>query len=295
MTAVGSDDIERGGEPLRACLVGPGRAGGSLTLAWQAAGLLRVEAVLARSAPHPVAEQLRCGTYLSATEVPKVDLWLVATPDDTLEDVAAHIAQAQADRATGLAVHFAGSRSSSALKALRARGFSVASGHPMRSFPALDTALAFGQTWCALEGDPGGVACLDTLFSGLGGRCFAVDASAKTAYHGAASLAGNAIVALADAAIETWCAAGVPEATARALFADLAGGVVANVGASGSAQALSGPVSRGDLGTVAAHLSELDQRDPSAALIYRSLSTRLLDIAPGLDRDSADKLRKLLS
>lgn len=278
----------------RACLIGPGRAGGSLALAWQRAGVLAFDAVYARQTAHPLAERLGCASVTVFAEVAEVDVWVVAVPDSSIAEVATQLARERRSASDGVALHLSGALSSEALAPLREIGLAVASGHPLRSFPACDENLVFDGTWCGLEGDAEAVSLLEDWFSALGGHCIRIDGAAKTAYHGAAVLAGNTLVGLADAAIAGWRAAGLPEDTARAVFADLAGGVIQNVTTRGTAASLSGPLSRGDLDTVAAQLAELDARDPSAAAVYRALSLRLLTLLDGSDADRREAFETLL-
>lgn len=279
---------------LRACLIGPGRAGGSLALAWHRAGVMRFEAVHARHPGHPVAERLGCPAVTAFSALPQADLWIVAVPDRAIAEVARQLAAHRPRPAAGVAMHLSGALSSDVMAPLRDVGVAVASGHPLRSFPVLDHNLAFEGTWCGVEGDDAALALIEDSFAALGGNCFRLDASAKTAYHGAAVLAGNALVGLADAAISSWRAAGLSEHTARAVFADLAGGVVQNVAKHGAPQALSGPLSRGDLETVSTQLAELDARDPGAAAVYRSLSRRVLTLVDNLDAETRKSLENLL-
>ncbi|MEM7376185.1 MAG: Rossmann-like and DUF2520 domain-containing protein [Pseudomonadota bacterium] len=283
---------ERG---ARACLIGAGRAGGSLALAWHAAGRLHFAGVVTRSGESAVADRLGCPVGTDLATLPPVDVWVIATPDDSLAEVSSALARTGAARAPATAFHLSGAVSSRVLAPLAARGVAVASAHPVRSFPRLDTALAFVGTRCALEGDAAAVAVAKALFGSLGGRCFDLCSNGKVAYHGAAVLANNGLVALADAALASWRAAGVPTEHAAELFSDLATGAIDNLVADGPRAALSGPVVRGDAGVVARHCADLDARDALAAEIYRVLSRRLLQLASdSLDADARAALERVL-
>jgi predicted short-subunit dehydrogenase-like oxidoreductase (DUF2520 family) len=94
-----------------------------------------------------------------------------------------------------------------------------------------------------------------------------VPSDAKVIYHAAAVLAGNSLVALADLAGRLVAERGI--LGGAALFQPLMARTLANIAATDPATALTGPVKRGDAGTVAAHLAELqgDTRE-----LYRLLA-----------------------
>jgi predicted short-subunit dehydrogenase-like oxidoreductase (DUF2520 family) len=120
------------------------------------------------------------------------------------------------------------------------------------------------------------------------------------AYHAAAALASNYIVATIDAAAAVLAAAGIaPDKAAQALV-PLAEGALRNITAHGTTAGLTGPVRRGDAATIQRHLDALRVR-PELAEIYRALARRALDIAGRIDgrdapdRNGLDAIRDLLS
>jgi len=154
---------------------------------------------------------------------------------------------------TGAVVcHCSGALSSSALAPARAAGAAVASAHPVRSFadPAL-VAAAFAGTYCGVEGDAAALAVLEPALRAAGGQSVTIAAAAKTVYHAAAVFASNYLVTLLDTALRAYQAAGISEPVARALAQPLVEETVANVFRLGPVAALSGPIARGDMATVA--------------------------------------------
>lgn len=140
-----------------------------------------------------------------------------------------------------------------------------------------------------VEGDERGRAAAGRLVSALAGVVLALDSSQMAAYHAAAALASNYLVAALDAAAATLASAGVePEAAARALL-PLAEGALRNVSARGTTMGLTGPVRRGDAPTIQRHLEALRDQ-PELAEIYRALARRAVDIAARIDgRDAPDR------
>ncbi len=117
----------------------------------------------------------------------------------------------------------------------------------------------------------------------------------KTLYHLAAVVSSNLLVALESDAGKL-----MGEATGREdgmrLLAPLLRTTVANLEARGPAGALTGPVARGDVATVRAHLRLLDREAPRVASAYRALSLEALALAaPRLDDDTVHTLKSILS
>lgn len=187
-----------------------------------------------------------------------VDLLVVATPDAAVADVAARVAPVAAT----VVAHLAGSLTLDALAPHPRR----ASLHPLRSIPAPDTPLA--GAWFAVAGDPLARAAVDAM----GGRAVDVPEVARTAYHAAATIASNHLVALLAQVERVAAAAGVP----LEAYLDLVRGTVDNVERLGPVPALTGPVARGDWATVARHLAALD---PDERLAYEALMAEAARLA----------------
>ena len=119
------------------------------------------------------------------------------------------------------------------------------------------------------------------------------------AYHAAAALASNYIVAAIDAAAAVLASAGVSPAQAAQALVPLAEGALRNVSTHGTTDGLTGPVRRGDAQTVQRHLEALRGK-PELAEIYRALARRAVEIAARIDgreapdRAGLDAIRKLL-
>ena len=178
---------------------------------------------------------------------------VVATPDDAISEVAAAL-----PRTSAAVVHLAGSRGLDELGDHER----VGALHPLVSLPDAEIgATRLRGAWFAIAGDR----VVGQIVAVLGGRAFSIGDADRSAYHAAAVIASNHLVALLGDAKSVADDVGVPF---EALL-DLAEGSLANVRALGPAAALTGPASRGDEATVRRHLAALnsDQRDG-----YRSLA-----------------------
>lgn len=226
------------------CLIGPGRAGRSVSAGLVAAGW-ELRQVLGRGAD--VARAAR-----------DVDLVLVATPDSTVAVVAGAIEPV----ATTVVAHLAGSLGLDALEPHGRR----ASLHPIVSMAGPATPLA--GAWFAVAGDP----MAARLVADLGGRPVVVADAARVLHHAAATIAANHLVALLGQVERVAGAAGVP----LEAYLALARGALDNVAALGPAAALTGPVRRGDEATVARHLAALDPPERAAYEALAAAARRLV-------------------
>jgi predicted short-subunit dehydrogenase-like oxidoreductase (DUF2520 family) len=263
-------------------IVGGGKVGRALGRRFASSGAVRVQDVATRSlasaqdavgfigAGHAVAH-LR--------DMRAADIWMLAVGDDQIETAAAGLAE-QADLRGAVVFHCSGARASDALAALTAAGAASASVHPIRSFadPA-QVAADFGGTFCGVEGEVRALALLEPVFAAIGARTVAIDAAAKTVYHAASVFASNYLVTVLDAALRAYQAAGIPEPVARALAAPLAGESMANVFRLGAGAALTGPIARGDMETVARQQAALDAWDGPSGDLYRALAAATTALA----------------
>ena len=172
--------------------------------------------------------------------------------------------------------------------------------HPLSAIAEGKIAMrALRGTVFGIEGDDAGRAAASNLVAALGGIVLPLDGSQMAAYHAAAALASNYLVATIDAAAEVLASVGVtPEKAAQALI-PLAEGALRNIAAQGTTSGLTGPVRRGDVETIRRHLKTLQDK-PELAEIYRALAKRAVEIASRIGGGDApapaslDAIRALL-
>ncbi|HEX7168149.1 MAG TPA: DUF2520 domain-containing protein [Acidimicrobiales bacterium] len=226
-------------------VIGPGRAGRSALAALEKAGW-RADAPLGR------------GDAFRAAAA-GVDLLLIATPDAAVAEVAASVAPV----ATTVVAHLAGSLGLDVLEPHERR----ASMHPLRAIPTPTTDLS--GAWFAVAGDRLATEAVDDI----GGRPISVrdDHASRAAYHAAAVVASNHLVALLGQVERIAAEAGVP----LVAFLDLARGAIDNVAAHGPTGALTGPVARGDWDTVRRHLDAIPADEGDAYVAMARQAARL--------------------
>lgn len=233
--------------------IGPGRAGRSLAAALAAAGW---DVVGVRGRGDPVAD---------ATD--GVDALVLSVPDDAV----AGVARAVRPSPSTTVLHLSGSL-----------GLDVLADHPRRAslhplVPLPDPAtgarrLAGGGTF-AVAGDR----LAGAMARSLGGSVLEVPDDRRPAYHAAACIAANHLVALMGQVERVAAAAGLP----LAAFLPLARAALDDVAAAGPRRALTGPVARGDLATVERHLAVLPAAERDAYRAGVALARRLVAPAPG--------------
>jgi len=172
--------------------------------------------------------------------------------------------------------------------------------HPLSAIADGKTAMrTLKGTVFGVEGDEVGRKAATRLVNALGGIVLPLEGSQMAAYHAAAALASNYVVAAIDAAAAALATAGIPTEQAAQALVPLAEGAIRNVAARGTTAGLTGPVRRGDAGTVERHLEALRGR-PELVEIYRALARRAAEIASRIDgrdapdRAGLDKIRALL-
>src|SRR5438128_779566 len=184
-------------------------------------------------------------------ELRHADVTMLSVPDDQIAPVCAALAQHGHALPGTVVFHCSGALSSLVLQAATVQGAAVASLHPVRSFAqAGEVAQHFAGTICGLEGDPLAVQMLKQALAAIGAQTISLEAGSKTLYHAASVFACNYLVTLMDVALQAYVAAGISEDMARQLAEPLVRGTVDNIFKLGPAQALSGPIARGDWVTV---------------------------------------------
>ena len=262
-------------------IIGGGQLGRAMGRLFAASGAYRVQDVLTRSQASADAAIAFIGAGRAVAGVGALrvaDAVLLAVPDDQIEAACAALTPALVPGT--LVFHCSGASSSAVLSAAAARGAATASVHPVRSFadPAR-VAADFAGTFCGIEGDAGALALLAVPLATIGARCVVIDAAAKTVYHAASVFASNYLVTVMDAALRAYRAAGIDDAVARQLAAPLATQTLDNVLRLGPRAALSGPIARGDLATVARQQQALDAWDPATGELYRALAVATTALA----------------
>jgi predicted short-subunit dehydrogenase-like oxidoreductase (DUF2520 family) len=255
------DDIP---SPLSAApliVVGRGRVGRSLAAAAERAG---IEVGLVS---HEVVESIPPGAAV-----------LLCVPDEAIGEVCARLK----DAAPAFVGHLSGATTLEALAPAADRGAGTFSLHPLQSFADGETPVEGTPTAIAGSTEES-LANARSLAEALGMRPFEVPEESRAAYHAAAAISSNLLIALEESATGLLESIGVDDA--RALLAPLVLRTAANWAERGP-DALTGPIARGDLATVERHRAALAEAAPELLPAYDALAERAKAVA----RESGERV-----
>jgi predicted short-subunit dehydrogenase-like oxidoreductase (DUF2520 family) len=236
-----------------------------------------------------------CKVYESAQEVANVsELVFITTPDDTIAKIAG---ETQWHAGQGV-VHCSGAHSVDILEPARQLGANVGSFHPLQTFAGVNQAIDnLPGSAFALEAEEPLLSTLKEFASVLEGSWAELKPGDKPLYHAAAVFVSNYLVTLVKLALDLWQEFGVPPEEATKALLPLLKGTVNNIENIGLPNCLTGPVARGDLGTISKHLSVLNNRNSSLLSTYKELGLQTIPIALAkgkVDEKRAEELRTLL-
>lgn len=275
-------------------IVGAGRVGQTLAVAAQRAGYT-IGAVNSRRPESAQALAARTHAVAApdvATVVAHADVVLLAVPDDAIAEVDA---AAAADWRPDVAVvHHSGLHPASVLRHAAAAGAATGAFHPLQSIsnaevgPQRLPGIAFG-----ISGDARLLPVLKQLALDLGGRPLFIPDEAKASYHAAAVFASNYLVTCFAQAVQIFAAIGIGEEEAAQALLPLAQGAAANLAEPGLPAALTGPLTRGDAGTIASHRQALAARHPHLLPLYDLLAQASLSLVAQQKRLNPTQIERL--
>lgn len=275
---------------FRVAVIGAGRMGQGLGLALAKAGATVSLVSRSRRQVLPPLE-LHPGPLATATR--GAEFVLLATPDDVIGIVARRLADEAAADSSHIVLHLSGLLGVAALAALSGSGASLGSFHPLQTIADPATAPErLAGAYAGIEGDRRAKAGGERLARALRMTPVLLEPAAKPAYHAAATFVANYTLALAGVAERLAISAGIAPELAGRMFRPLLEGAVANLRL-GPAAALTGPVRRGDLATIRAHLGILA---PADRRLYCDLGLATLALArvAGLPQETAARVEEVL-
>ncbi|MGN6251189.1 MAG: Rossmann-like and DUF2520 domain-containing protein [Marmoricola sp.] len=263
----------------RVGVVGAGRVGAVLAAALRAAGHDVVAVAGESSASRGRAAALLPGVPLrKPTDVARAcDLLLLTVPDDMLANVVASLVGAGAIGPGQQVVHTSGRHGLAVLAPAAAAGAQVLAMHPAMTFTG--TALDLGRLGGCVVGvtaAAGERAVAQALVADLGATAMWVPEERRSLYHAGLAHGANHLVTLVAQAMDLLVASGAEDPAA--VLRPLLGAALDNALTAGDA-ALTGPIVRGDLGTVRAHLEELRRTEPDTLASYVALARATADRA----------------
>jgi len=255
-------------------IIGAGNVGSAVghALAEKGYTILSIISRSGRSAL-ALAKDLKCKKASTVIEdiPPATELLIIAVPDGAITEVGKRLSASRVLKFPKVfAAHTSGVLTASVLEPIRKKGAIVASMHPIQSFPYNARAKRISRLngiYFGIEGKPEAIAKARELVNNLGGKTVIVPSELKPLYHVTCVFASGYMVVLMNAISELahqlklnayW-----PE-----VFGPLMTTAMENTIKESAHEALTGPILRGDMATVEAHLLALANRAPQFLPLY---------------------------
>ena len=258
-----------------------------------------VACIASRTPGHADAAALFIGGGTRAVSYREIPLCashaLIAVSDRAITAVAEELAGC--GRGLRAALHTCGGYGPELLAPLSAAGASCGSIHPLQTIrEASQGAADLRHAYFGVSGDPEALRWAEEIALALSGHVLRIAPGARPLYHAAAVMASNYIAALLDSAEQLMLLAGIPQPDALRALAPLARTSLDNAVRYGPAQALTGPVVRGDAATVAGHSRAVRAAGEPVAELYRAAGLHALGMARrrGLGPEDARRVRDAL-
>lgn len=240
-----------------------------------------------------------CKAFVELSDIIGASDWIViSTVDDAIPQIVKQIQESHGNLQGKIVFHMSGAATSDALTPLCHLGAEVASLHPLQTFTdPIKGAEALEKAYFSLEGTPFAVAKLKEELHRLHLRYFIITAAQKPLYHAAASIASNSLVAVVDYSLKLMEGAGIERGQALEALRPLIVASIHNCLEKGPEKSLTGPIVRGDVGTVSKHIEKIHAELPELLPDYLHLGKLTLETAQKeqlTDKIAIEEIKKLL-
>ncbi len=207
----------------------------------------------------------------SLDKVGRADCLIITTPDDAISSACRDISVLP-DIKGKFVFHMSGAGGLNLLDTAAKAGAFVGSIHPLQSFSSIENALSnIPQSYFGITANGKARSTAKNIVADLNGISLFISDKQKPLYHAAACFASNYLVALLHAVESLYQATGIKEKQARQAYLPLVYGTLKNIQRSGPVHALTGPIARGDMGTIKKHMETIQTNAPLFAPLYSAL------------------------
>ena len=222
--------------------------------------------------------------------VDNADLIFITTPDDVISNVAGELKWQPGK----YAVHCSGADTSELLDKAALGGAVTGVMHPLQTFAGMEQAKnsLLGITF-SLEAREPLLTVLKKMAVALGGKPMVLAPEDRALYHASAVLVSNYLVTLVKLSTDLWSDFGMPREEAVRALAPLIKGTINNLETIGLPGCLSGPISRGDSGTLRKHLEVLSDKHKSIIPTYAYLGLQTIPVALEKKKIDSDRAREI--
>ncbi len=232
-----------------------------------------------------------CAPFVDKQQVADVsDIIFITTPDDAISEVAGQI-KWQTGKSV---VHCSGADSSGILRKAKLEGALTGVFHPLQTFAGASQAVkSLKDITFSLEAEEPLLTHLKYMAGALGGRWIVLKHEDRALYHASAVMVSNYLVTLVKLSTDLWSEFGVTREDAVTALLPLIKGTVNNIETIGLPECLTGPISRGDIGTVKKHLHDLEKNHNDILSAYRELGLKTIPVALEKGRIDSRKAREI--
>jgi len=259
--------------------VGAGRVGTAMAVSLYRAGyrVVGISDISRKNADRFLSHATECRYFGSAQELAEsVELIFITTSDDAIFEAASSIVW----RKGQIAVHCSGAASLDLLEKPYSDGALTGSFHPCQAFAGINEAISNlpGST-IAIEAQMPLIEILKEMADSIECGHIVLGPGDKALYHAAAVFASNYYVTLLKVAADLFETFGVRSSRTIEILMPLIEGNLKNIKEIGLPRCLTGPISRGDIGTIRKHLECLENKTPQFSRLYAELALQTLPVA----------------
>jgi predicted short-subunit dehydrogenase-like oxidoreductase (DUF2520 family) len=217
---------------------------------------------------------------LNVKELPEnIDLLFITTSDDAINKVCNDLVEENLLSEGKILIHMSGASSSKLLKKAKEVGCFIYSMHPLQAFADIEKAVSdLKDTYFSIEGDEEKLHVLEDILKTLGNPYFKLTDDQKSMYHLTACVVSNYLVTLMDYGGSLLSTIGINEKEGYKALLPLIEGTIHNIHHLGTKNALTGPIARGDVGTIKKHIEALKEHEAALAF-YKVMGLKTIELA----------------
>lgn len=257
--------------------IGAGRLGSTLAVAMHRAGLpVTMIASRTQRSAEQVASLIAGCRVVDEQEAASADMVFLTVPDDDIAAVANRLNWHDGQ----FVVHCSGATEVSVLQHAASSGAQTGGFHPIQIFAGVEQSLGLlPGTTVGIEAPAVLLEQLRHIAVTLGMVPMVLPAGVRARYHGGSLFMSSFLLSMFKESAQIWQTFGMTEQQTLAALLPLARGVIETAQQKGLAEAIAGPISRGDTRVIQQHIAAFDAIDAGHTAFYREMSRRQLLLA----------------